>query len=410
MADRKDGTSQRIVETSKITFDQASMSTLELRYGANPHQGQARLRLPESDAPVRVLNGAPSYINILDALTAWPLVQELSSVTGKASAASFKHLSPAGAAVDGPVSDAFVRSQYLERAPQSAVARAYVRARGADRMSSFGDAVAVSETVSVELAEILCREVSDLILAPAYEPEALEILSAKRGGKYLVLQIDSDFVPDAIESRRVFGLTLEQERNTAPITAELFRSEPPLSEGILETLVVGTTALKYTQSNSVCVAFEGQVIGMGAGQQSRIHCTRIACAKAEKWMLQQHPNVLALEFSAEVGRPEKTNAVDKFLLWDELSTPERDHLVSTLGQEPTPLSQEERRAWFAEFDGLCMSSDAFIPFRDNIDRAAATGVTFVAHAGGSMRDESVRAAAAELGVRVLETGVRCFLH
>jgi phosphoribosylaminoimidazolecarboxamide formyltransferase/IMP cyclohydrolase len=386
------------------------MSTLELRYGANPHQGQARLRLPESDAPVRVLNGAASYINILDALTAWPLVRDLSSVTGKAAAASFKHLSPAGAAVDGPVSDAFVRSQYLDRAPESAVARAYVRARGADRMSSFGDAVAVSETVGVELAQILRREVSDLIVAPAYEPEALEILSAKRGGKYLVLQIDPDFEPDAIESRKVFGLTLEQERNTGLITPELFGAEPTLSVDIVETLVVGTTALKYAQSNSVCVAFEGQVIGMGAGQQSRIHCTRIACAKAEKWMLQTHPKVLELQFPEETGRPEKTNAVDQFLLWDDLSTPEQDHLISTLGHEPTPLSREERRAWFAEFDGLCMSSDAFIPFRDNIDRAAATGVSVVAHAGGSMRDESVREAAAELGVRVVETGVRCFLH
>ena len=386
------------------------MTNIELRYGTNPHQGQARLRLPESDAPLRVLNGAPSYINVLDALTAWPLVRELSSVTGKVAAASFKHLSPAGAAVDGPVSEAFVRSQFLDHPPESAVARAYVRARGADRMSSFGDAVAVSDTVGVELAQILRREVSDLILAPAYEPEALEILSSKRGGKYLVLQIDPNFEPGSIESRSVFGLTLEQERNSRAITPELFQSEPPLPQDIVETLVVGTTALKYTQSNSVCVAFEGQVIGMGAGQQSRIHCTRIACAKAEKWMLQTHPGVLDLRFPQEAGRPERTNAVDQFLLWEDLSTPERDYLVSTLGYEPTPLSPEERHAWFAEFEGLCMSSDAFIPFRDNIDRAAATGVSFVAHAGGSVRDESVRAAAAELGVRVVETGVRCFLH
>ena len=386
------------------------MATLELRYGSNPHQGHALLRLPESDSPLRVLNGAPSYINILDALTAWPLVRELSSVTGKVAAASFKHLSPAGAAVDGPVSESFVRSQFLDHAPESAAARAYIRARGADRMSSFGDAVAVSDTVGVELARILRREVSDLILAPAYEPEALEILSSKRGGKYLVLQIDPHFEPGSVESREIFGLTLEQERNTLPITPDLFRSEDSMPEDIVETLVVGTTALKYTQSNSVCVAFQGQVIGMGAGQQSRIHCTRIACAKAEKWMLQTHPRVLSLRFPQEIGRPERTNAIDQFLLWEELSIPERDHLVSTLGYEPTRLSLEERRAWFEEFAGLCMSSDAFIPFRDNIDRAASTGVSFVAHAGGSVRDESVRAAAAELGVTVVETGVRCFLH
>jgi phosphoribosylaminoimidazolecarboxamide formyltransferase/IMP cyclohydrolase len=386
------------------------MADLELRYGANPHQGHARLRLPDGQSPLRVLNGAPGYINVLDALTAWPLVRELHSVTGKVAAASFKHLSPAGAAIDGLVSDSFVRSQFLDHLPESPVARAYIRARGADRMSSFGDAVAVSGTVGVELAQILLREVSDLIIAPAYEREALEILSSKRGGKYLVLQIDPDFEPPSTESREVFGLTLEQERNTALVTPELFHAEPALPEDVVESLVVGTTALKYTQSNSVCISFEGQVIGMGAGQQSRIHCTRIACAKAEKWMLQTHPRVLALEFSEEMGRPDKTNAIDQFLLWEELSGPEQDQLVSTLGYEPTPLSSEERQSWFAEFGGLCMSSDAFIPFRDNIDRAASTGVSFVAHAGGSMRDESVRAAAATLGVRVIETGMRCFLH
>jgi AICAR transformylase/IMP cyclohydrolase PurH len=331
-------------------------------------------------------------------------------VTGKVAAASFKHLSPAGAAVDGPVSEAFAAAQFLDAVPESAVARAYVRARGADRMSSFGDAVAVSETVDVELAQVLKREVSDLILAPAFEPEALEILASKRGGKYLVLQIDPDFEPDSVESRQVFGLTIEQQRNDVPITAELFRSEFELPEEVIESLIVGTTALKYTQSNSVCIAYEGQVIGMGAGQQSRIHCTRIACAKAEKWMLQTHPDVLSLRFPGELGRPEKTNAVDQFLLWQELSAPERTQLSETLGYEPTPLTREQRLSWFTEFEGLCMSSDAFIPFRDNIDRAAQTGVSYVAHAGGSMRDESVRYAAAELGVTVLETGLRCFLH
>jgi AICAR transformylase/IMP cyclohydrolase PurH len=357
-----------------------------------------------------VLNGAPGYINILDALTAWQLVREMKAATGKVAAASFKHLSPAGAAVDGPVSDAFARAQFLEGIPSSPAARAYVRARGADRMSSFGDAAALSDPVDLETAEILKGEVSDLIIAPSYEPGALEVLRSKKRGGYLVLEMDPDFEPGEMESRQLFGLAVEQERNALPITTDLFRSagQPPAS--VTETLVVATTALKYTQSNSVCVAWQGQVIGMGAGQQSRIHCTRIACAKAEKWMLQTHPEVLGLRFPEGMGRPERTNAVDQYLLWDELSAAERTQFVASLGYEPEPLSRDARRDWFASFEDLCLSSDAFIPFRDNIDRAAATGVTWVAHPGGSVRDESVRAAAEELGVTVIETGVRCFLH
>ncbi len=387
------------------------MSQLDLRYGCNPHQGRARVVLPGSDAPLRVLNGAPSYINILDALTAWPLVRELDHVTGKAAAASFKHLSPAGAAVEGPVSKDFARAQFLEHAPSSAVARAYVRARGSDRMSSFGDAAAVSRNVDVELAGILKGEVSDLIIAPSYDDDALELLRSKKRGKYLILQMDPSWEPDdPMESRDLFGLKIEQERNARLITSELFGSAGTLPDGVVETLVVATTALKYTQSNSVCVAYQGQVIGMGAGQQSRIHCTRIACSKAEKWMLQTHPKVLALEFPDGMGRPEKTNAVDQYILWNELSEPERQQLVSALGYEPTPLTVDERREWFARFEDLCLSSDAFIPFRDNVDRAAMTGVRYVAHTGGSVRDEDVREAARGLGVTVIETGVRCFLH
>jgi len=386
------------------------MPRLDLRYGNNPHQGNASVGLGDAELPLRVLNGVPSYINILDALTAWPLVQELHSVTGKVSAASFKHLSPAGAAVEGPISDSFAKAQFLDEVPESAVARAYVRARGSDRMSSFGDAVAVSAVVDAELAGILAREVSDLIIAPAYEPAALEILAAKRGGRYLVLQMDPGFQPDLIETRQVFGLTMRQERNDAVITRDLFEREGDLPSDIVESLIVGTTALKYTQSNSVCIAHQGQVIGIGAGQQSRIHCTRIACAKAEKWMLQIHPEVLALRFPESLGRPDRTNAIDQFLLWPDLSEPEQRGLVGTLGYEPTPISTEQRQAWFAEFAGLCMSSDAFIPFRDNIDRAAQTGISYVAHAGGSLRDDSVCSAASDLGVTVVTTGVRLFLH
>ncbi len=385
-------------------------ASIDLRYGCNPHQDRARLEAPGDDLPLEVLNGAPGYINVLDALTAWQLVHELSRATGKVAAASYKHVSPAGAAVDGEVSEAFARSQFLGAPPDSAVARAYVRARGGDRVSSFGDAAAVSGTVDLALARVLKGEVSDLIVAPDYEPDALELLKTKKRGNYLILRMDPSWQPGALERREVFGLTLQQERNDEPITPDLFRGGPSVPDDVVETLVVATTALKYTQSNSVCVAWQGQVIGMGAGQQSRIHCTRIACAKAEKWMLQTHPRVLDLRFPEGLGRPEKTNAVDQYILWDQLSEPERTQLVETLGYRPEPLTAEERRGWFEGFHDLCLSSDAFIPFRDNVDRAAMTGVRWVAHTGGSVRDEAVREAARELDVAVIETGVRCFLH
>jgi len=360
--------------------------------------------------PLTVVNGSPGYINILDALTAWQLVRELNAVTGKQAAASFKHVSPAGAAVAGPITDAFAQSQFLARPPESSVASAYVRARGADRMSSFGDAAAVSGRVNLELAEVLRTEVSDLLIAPADVQDALRLLKTKRRGQYLILQIDPEYEPEAMESRDVFGLTLEQERNARLITPELFAAGGTVPPTELESLVVATTALKYTQSNSACVAYQGQVIGLGAGQQSRIHCTRLACSKAEKWMLQTHPKVLGLRLPLDMGRPERTNAIDQYILWDELSRAEQAHFIATMGYEPEPLSMAEKQSWFAAFDGLVMSSDAFIPFRDNVDRAAMTGVSYVAHAGGSVRDGSVRQAAAESGITVIETGVRCFLH
>ncbi len=360
--------------------------------------------------PLKVLNGEPSYINVLDALTGWQLVRELAAATGKTAAASYKHVSPAGAALAAPIDAAFARSQWLKDSPEDPATQAYVRARGADRVSSFGDAVAVSAPVTVELARYLKLEVSDLIIAPGYHSEALELLRSKKRGAYLVLEIDADFQPPELERRDVFGFTLEQARNDLSVDRALFDPQGDLSDEVVESLIVATTALKYAQSNAVCVAWRGQVIGLGAGQQSRIQCSRIACEKAERWMLQTHPRVLELELPGELSRPERSNAVQQFIHWEQLSEQERNQLRDLLPSEPSPLAQEERARWFAQFDDLCLSSDAFIPFRDNIDRAALTGIRFVAHAGGAVRDEGIRAAAREHGVTVIETGARFFLH
>jgi AICAR transformylase/IMP cyclohydrolase PurH len=365
-------------------------------------------------SPLRVLNGSPSYINLLDAFGAWQLVRELRRATGLPSAASFKHVSPAGAAVARTLSESFRRSQMLPDQDLSPVAMAYARARGGDRMSSFGDAVAVSEVVDVSLAQLLRREVSDLIIAPGYEPEALQLLLSKRSGGYRIFEIDPGYEPPEMDSRQVFGFTLEQKRNVAPIDADLFQdvvsARTEMSKDVVETLVVGTIALKYAQSNSVCVAYQGQVIGMGAGQQSRVHCTRLACDKADKWFLQQHPRVLELDYRPGVSRTAKTNAVDQYLLWDQLAGAERAALGEALVRLPEPLTRQVRAEWIAGFDGVCLSSDAYFPFRDSIDRASRSHVEYVAHPGGSLRDDEVIAAADQYGMVLVHTGLRCFLH
>jgi len=386
---------------------------IELKYGLNPHQGEARLVIDQEPSPLTVLNGKPGYINLLDAFGAWQLAKELKAATGLPGAASFKHVSPAGAAVARPISDAFRRSQFIGDDDLSPVARAYVRARGGDRMSSFGDAAAVSDPVDVSLANYLAREVSDLLIAPDFEPEAVEILSRKKNGAYLLLKMDPDYEPPPVETRDAYGFTLREQRNAAQVTREMFRSSvagEAVPDDIVDTLVVATIALKYTQSNSVCLAYDGQVIGMGAGQQSRVHCTRLACGKAEKWFLQQHPRVLDLAFKAGLVKPEKTNVVDQYLLWDELSEAEIRATLAGLDAAPAPISREERAEWIGRFDGICLSSDAFIPFRDNIDRASRTNVTYVAQPGGSARDDDVTAAAGEYGMVMIHTGLRCFLH
>jgi AICAR transformylase/IMP cyclohydrolase PurH len=384
---------------------------MELKYGCNPHQKPATLDIP--DGAFTFLNGTPGYINMLDALGSWQLVRALKEATGLASAASFKHVSPAGAAVARPLTDALRRSQMLGDEDYSPAALAYIRARAGDRMSSFGDVAAVSDTVDVSLANVLNMEVSDLIVAPDFDPEALEILKAKKGGKYLIIRADPGYAPPTAETREVFGFTLTQKRDDSEITKDLFAAAvggESIPEDVRETLVVATVALKYTQSNSVGLAYDGQVVGMGAGQQSRVHCTRLACAKAEKWLLQQHPKTLGLKFKDGLMRAEKTNVVDQYLLWDELSEPERAAMLAGLEQKPEPITRDERMEWLRRHDGICLSSDAFIPFRDNIDRAGRTNVQYVAQPGGSTRDESVTQAAAEYGMKMVHTGIRCFLH
>jgi AICAR transformylase/IMP cyclohydrolase PurH len=386
---------------------------IELKYGCNPHQKPAYLHLPAS-APLQILNGMPGYINMLDALGAWQLVRELHAATDTPAAASFKHTSPAGAAIARPLTDTFRRSQFLSAEALSPVATAYARARGGDRVSSFGDVVAVSAPVDVSLANLLRREVSDLIIAPAYEPEALAILRRKKQGGYLILQMDPDYTPPAMEQRELFGFILQQARNQVQVAREHFRTvltgPAVIPDDIMETLIVATVALKYTQSNSICVAYDGQVIGMGAGQQSRIHCTRLACDKADKWLLQQHPKVLRLPFRSGLGKPDKANLVDQYLLWEQLSEPEMSAMLEQFTATPEPLSRVECQEWLQQFAGICLSSDAFIPFRDNVDRASRSHVQYVAETGGSVRTEEVKAAAEQHGMTLIHTGLRCFLH
>jgi phosphoribosylaminoimidazolecarboxamide formyltransferase/IMP cyclohydrolase len=388
------------------------MDELKLRYGLNPHQSAARAFVPEGRLPITVLNAAPGYVNLLDALNSWQLVRELQEMTGLAAAASFKHVSPAGAAVARPLSPELTES-YFVTGELSPLATAYVRARGADRMSSFGDWAALSDTVDLSTAQVLSREVSDGCIAPGYEPAALELLKAKKGGKYPVLRIDPEYRPPATETRQVFGVTLEQSRNDARITGALIEKVVTAKKEIPDSaridMLVATLALKYTQSNSICLAYDGQTIGVGAGQQSRIHCTRIACAKADKWLLRMHPRVRGLEFAKGLSRGDKATAIDLYLEEDATEA-ELAAWRANFKTVPEPLTRKEKRDWIEGFPGVALSSDAFIPFRDNIDRAARSGVRYVVQTGGSTRDEDVIRAADEYGMVMAFTGLRLFHH
>jgi phosphoribosylaminoimidazolecarboxamide formyltransferase/IMP cyclohydrolase len=359
------------------------------------------------------LNGAPGYINLLDALNSWQLVRELRQATGLPAAASFKHVSPAGAAVAVPLSDTLRQVYFVGKQELSPLATAYARARGADRVSSYGDWAALSDPVDESTAQLLRREVSDGVIAPAYDPAALELLRKKRGGKYTVLRIDPDYQPPELEQRQVFGLTFEQRRNDLLLTEAVLRNvvtrRTELPEAIQRDMLVALIALKYTQSNSVGLAQDGQVIGMGAGQQSRIHCTRLAAAKADTWYLRQHPEVLSLPFRADLDRVDRDNAIDQFLR-DDL-TPAEDAIWRTCFERvPSRVSAATKRAWLDGLRGVTLGSDAFIPFRDNIDRAHASGVEYVVQPGGALRDADIIQACDDYGMAMVFSGFRLFHH
>lgn len=389
------------------------MNEITVKYGCNPHQKPSRLYMKSGDLPLEVLNGTPSYINFMDALNAWQLVRELHEATGYPAAASFKHVSPAGAAVGIPMPPALAASCHVDGKVLSPVAIAYARARGADRVSSYGDFAAVSEVVDITLADLLAKEVSDGIIAPGYEPEALEKLKSKKKGAYVIMKMDASYRPAPMETRDVFGITLEQRRNDACIDASLFRQvvtrEKDMPESAIRDLMIATIALKYTQSNSICFASGGQVIGVGAGQQSRIHCTRLAAGKADSWMLRQHPKIHGMKFREGLTHSVKDNAIDQFLR-DDITEVELAEWRTLFSEVPQKLSGEEKQAFYRSFDGISYSSDAFIPFRDNIDRAAGSAVRYVAQAGGSVKDAEIIAAADAYGMIMCFTGLRLFHH
>jgi len=369
--------------------------------------------------PLQVLNDSPSYINLMDALNSWQLVKELRAACSLPAAASFKHVSPAGAAVGVPLSDALSEALFAPPAgggelQLSPLAAAYVRARGADRMASYGDWIALSDRVDASTAQVIKAETSDGVIAPGYDEDALAILRKKKAGKYRILAIDPDFVPGSIETRQLFGLTLEQHRNDFVPDRSFFDNvvtkRRELSEDARRDLTVATITVKYTQSNSVCLALDGQVVGVGAGQQSRVHCVRLAADKADLWYLRQHPRVRSeLKFRKGIRRAERDNAIDLFLQ-DEIYAVERPSWLANFAEEPQQLTHAEKRDWLAGLGAVALSSDAFLPFRDNIDRASRSGVEYIVQAGGSIMDEQVVAAADEYGMLMVNSGVRLFHH
>ena len=394
------------------------MREFELKYGCNPNQKPARIYMADGpDLPVEILNGRPGYINFLDAFNAWQLVKEIKQSTGFVAATSFKHVSPTSAAIGKKLSPALKKSCFVddvEGLDDSPLACAYARARGTDRMSSFGDFIALSDECDEVTARIVAREVSDGIIAPAYSPKALEILKGKRKGAYNIIKIDPDYVPDEIERKQVFGVTFEQGRNNFKIDKTLLgnivTANKELPEEKAVDLILSLITLKYTQSNSVCFATDGQAIGVGAGQQSRIHCTRLAAQKADLWHLRQHEKVLSLQFAEGVGRPEKNNIIDLYLSDDPEEVTGDGVWRQNFAVRPEPFSREEKAEYLKTITGVSLGSDAFFPFSDNIERAAKSGVSYVAEPGGSVRDDLVIEAADKRNMVMCFTGMRLFHH
>lgn len=391
------------------------MQELKLKYGCNPNQQNARIFMEQGDLPITVLNGRPGYINLLDAFNSWQLVKELKKATGLPAAASFKHVSPAGAAVGIPLDDTLRKIYFVDANVElSPIACAYIRARGADRMSSYGDFIALSDICDAVTADYIAHEVTDGIIAPGYTEEALQILKGKRKGNYLVIQMEENYVPKVKEQKDVFGITFEQDRNNAEITEALFRNRPTkekeMPESAIRDLLIAQITLKYTQSNSVCYVKDGQAIGIGAGQQSRIHCTRLAGNKADIWFLRQHPRVLGLPFKEDIRRPDRDNTIDVYLSDDDMDVLADGVWQEFFTEKPQRLSREEKKEWLQKMDHVCLGSDAFFPFGDNIERAHKSGVRYIAQAGGSIRDDHVIATCDEYGIAMAFTGLRLFHH
>lgn len=391
------------------------MKELELKYGCNPNQKPSKIYMKDGELPIEVLNGKPGYINFLDAFNGWQLVKELKKATGLPAATSFKHVSPAGAAV-GLLLNEVERKIYWvdDMGDLSPLACAYARARGADRMSSFGDFIALSDVCDVDTARLIKREVSDGIIAPGYEPKALEILKAKKKGNYAVIQIDADYVPNPVETKDVYGITFEQGRNELVIDDALFSNVVTENKDIPEQakmdLAIAMITLKYTQSNSVCYVKDGQAIGIGAGQQSRIHCTRLAGNKADNWFLRQHPKVLNLPFKEKIGRADRDNTIDVYMSDDDMDVLADGIWENFFTQKPEALTREEKRTWLDQMTDVALGSDAFFPFGDNVERAHRSGVKFIAQPGGSIRDDNVIETCNKYNMAMCFTGIRLFHH
>lgn len=394
------------------------MKSFALKYGCNPNQSPARIFMESgADLPIEILNGKPGYINFLDAFNSYQLVKELKAALGLPAVASFKHVSPTSAAIGLPLPEKLKKACFVEDIPEldaSPLACAYARARGTDRMCSFGDWVALSDPCDVPTAQLIRREVSDGIIAPGYDPEALEILKTKRKGNYNIVQINPLYVPEETERKQVFGITFEQGRNNLEMTPALLNNivteNKELPESAVRDLLISLITLKYTQSNSVCYAFNGQAIGVGAGQQSRIHCTRLAGSKADTWFLRQHEKVLALPFLPTLGRPDRDNVIDGYINKNEEDVCADGNWQKYFTQRPDPLTEEEIRAYLAGIDGVSLGSDAFFPFSDNIERARKSGVRYVAEPGGSIRDDAVIECCNRYNMVMAFTGVRLFHH